>query len=73
MALGSYTLALLLRRLLFLQRHLRAAQVLQPTAIRAPGRHTREVCECVCECVRLYACMHAREFVVRVRAEGRSP
>ncbi|PNW85781.1 hypothetical protein CHLRE_03g205700v5 [Chlamydomonas reinhardtii] len=41
-ALGSYTLALLLRRLLFLQRHLRAAQVLQPTAIRAPGRHTRE-------------------------------
>ena len=42
-ALGSYTLALLLRHLLQLQSSRATPQVLQPTAIRAPGRHTREV------------------------------
>ncbi|PNW85780.1 hypothetical protein CHLRE_03g205701v5 [Chlamydomonas reinhardtii] len=41
-ALGSYTLALLLRHLLQLQSSRATPQVLQPTAIRAPGRHTRE-------------------------------
>ncbi|KAG2436924.1 hypothetical protein HXX76_006443 [Chlamydomonas incerta] len=41
-ALGSYTLALLLRHVYQLQHHMRESQVLQPTAIRAPGRHAQE-------------------------------
>ncbi|KAG2436925.1 hypothetical protein HXX76_006444 [Chlamydomonas incerta] len=41
-ALGSYTLALLLRHLVQLQARNTGAHVLQPTAIRAPGRHTQE-------------------------------